>query len=83
MDAGLSVPDLKIETAPVRVETGPRETDRYGRMLYYVYTENGASIGAALVREGLARAWTRDGQHRDTLVQMERDAHGSRTRCIW
>ncbi|MCH8279369.1 MAG: thermonuclease family protein [Chloroflexi bacterium] len=67
----------------VRVEAGPRETDRYGRLLYYVYTESGASIDAALVRDGLARAWTRDGQHRDKLVQIERDAQGSRTGCIW
>ena len=35
------------------------------------------SIDATLVREGLARAWTRDGQHRDTLVELERDARGS------
>ena len=49
----------------VRVEAGPRETDRYGRLLYYFYTEDGTSIDAALVREGLARAWARDGQHRE------------------
>ena len=46
----------------VRVETGPRDTDRYGRLLYYVYTADGTSIDAALVRKGLARAWTQDGQ---------------------
>lgn len=67
----------------VRVETGPRDTDRYGRLLYYVYTADGASIDAALVREGLARAWTRDGRHRDTLVQMEREAQGSGVGCLW
>ena len=43
------------------METSPRDTDRYGRLLYYVYTENGASIDATLIREGLARVWTRDG----------------------
>ncbi|MCI0779672.1 MAG: thermonuclease family protein [Chloroflexi bacterium] len=37
----------------VRVETGPRETDRYGRLLYYVYTADGASIDVELVRDGL------------------------------
>lgn len=65
------------------VETGPRDTDRYGRLLYYVYTADGASIDATLVREGLARAWTRDGQHRKALIQMERDAQGSGAGCLW
>ena len=73
----------ELAGATVRVETGPRDTDRYGRLLYYVYTADGASIDATLVREGLARVWTRDGQHRDTLVQMERDAQGSGVGCLW
>lgn len=66
-----------------RVEAGPRDTDRYGRRLYYVYTEDGTSIDAGLVREGLARAWTRDGQHRDSLIQLEREARDSSTGCLW
>jgi micrococcal nuclease len=52
----------------VRVEFGPRQEDRYGRILYYVYTNEGESIDEILVREGFAKAWTRDGQHRDVLV---------------
>jgi micrococcal nuclease len=49
----------------VRVESGPRQGDRYGRILYYVYTEGGESIDETLVREGLALAWGWDGQYRD------------------
>ena len=60
----------------VRVELGPRSKDRYGRLLYYVYTQDGGSIDEILVSEGLAKAWTRDGQHRDLLVSLERDAVG-------
>jgi len=60
----------------VRVELGPRSQDRYGRLLYYVYTQNGDSIDEILVSEGLAKAWTRDGQHRDLLVGLERDGVG-------
>ncbi len=56
----------------VRVELGPRSRDRYGRLLYYVYTQDGDSIDEILVSEGLAKAWTRDGQHRDLLVGSER-----------
>ena len=68
----------------VRVEQGPRSRDRYGRLLYYVYTQNGSSIDEILVSEGLAKAWTRDGQHRDLLVGLERDAHQAvtRLRCL-
>ncbi len=60
----------------VRVELGPRSQDRYGRLLYYVYTQDGDSIDEKLVSEGLAKAWTRDGQHRDLLVGLERGGVG-------
>jgi len=54
----------------VRVELGPRSQDRYGRALFYVYTQAGDSVDEILVSEGLAKAWTRDGQHRDLLVGL-------------
>ena len=40
------------------IEFGPRSKDRYGRLLYYVYTQDGDSIDEILVSEGLAKAWT-------------------------
>ena len=66
----------------IRVESGPRATDPFGRRLYYVYTESGISIDAVFVREGLARAWTRDGQHREYLAEVESEARrqGSKRR---
>ena len=60
----------------VRVELGPRAKDRYNRLLYYVYTQDGRSIDELLVSEGLAKAWTRDGQHRGLLVGAEGEAKG-------
>jgi len=60
----------------VRVELGPRSQDRYGRLLYYVYTQGGDSIDEILVSEGLAKAWTRDGQHSELLMGLERDGVG-------
>ncbi|MDA0770781.1 MAG: thermonuclease family protein [Chloroflexi bacterium] len=67
----------------VRVETGPRAEDVYERSLYYLYTQSGDSIDEILVREGLGIAWTRDGQHRDLLVDLERQAKSSGTGCLW
>ena len=45
----------------VRVELGPRSRDRYGRLLYYVYTQDGDSIDEKLIRDGLGEAWERTG----------------------
>ena len=67
----------------VRVEGGPRTRDLYGRRLYYVYTEAGESIAELLVREGLAWAWTADGQHRDHLTAVESDAREAGVGCLW
>ena len=67
----------------VRVEPGPRDQDRGGRLLLYVYTESGISIDETLIREGLAVAWTRDGQHRDLLVALAKEAQTTGTGCLW
>jgi micrococcal nuclease len=66
----------------VRVEGGPRQGDRHGRILYYVYTEGGESIDETLVREGLALAWGWDGQYRD-LLAMEAEAREDGRGCLW
>ncbi len=67
----------------VRVELGPRSRDRYGRLLYYVYTQDGDSIDEKLLREGLGEAWERDGQHRELLMAVEDGAErdGNRGLC--
>ena len=67
----------------VRVEPGPRHQDRGGRLLLYVYTEAGISIDETLIREGLAVAWTRDGQHRDLLVALAKEAQTTGMGCLW
>lgn len=67
----------------VRVASGPRARDPGGRLLYYVFTGNGNSVDEILVREGLALAWTRDGQHRDALVRLQMGAQKSGTGCLW
>ena len=61
----------------VRVEAGPRTEDSFGRLLDYVYTDAGDSIDETLVSEGLAVAWTRDGQDREFWL-MWSSGQGSR-----
>ena len=67
----------------VRVEAGPRTEDRYGRLLLYLFTSSGESIDSQLIEEGLATAWTRDGQYRDILVKEEQKARKNRAGCLW
>jgi len=67
----------------IRIQFGPRATDQYGRLLAYAYTDDGLSIDEILIREGLAAAWTRDGQHRDLLVGLERQARREEAGCLW
>lgn len=67
----------------VRVEPGPRLQDSGGRLLFYAYTRSGSSIEEILIREGLAEAWRRDGQHRDHLVEVEQNARDNAVGCLW
>jgi endonuclease YncB( thermonuclease family) len=50
-----------MNAGPFSLESGDRDTDRYGRMLRVV-TRGGESLGEKLVAEGLAREW--DGARR-------------------
>ena len=67
----------------VGIEHGPRQSDRYGRLLAYVYTEDAESIAEKLIQEGLGRAWTQDGQHRNLLVKLEDEARKGGSGCLW
>ncbi len=57
--------------------------DADGRQLRYVFTSDGMSIDAALITEGVARAWTSDGALRDQLVELEDEARRERRGCLW
>jgi len=72
-----------VAGSKVRLETGPRRTDSYGRRLAYVYDSSGDSIDAQLISGGFAVAWTRDGQHRDYLTSLQENARRTRTGCLW
>lgn len=67
----------------VRIEPGPRPADNFNRSLYYLYTRSGDSIDELLIRNGLAVAWTQDGQHRDVLTSLQLEAASNNTGCLW
>ena len=68
----------------VRVESGPRARDPPSADYFSTSTPSPAeSIDEMLVREGYAKAWARDGQHRGVLMDLERDAQENSVGCLW
>ena len=74
---------LELSGDSVLLEAGSRKEDKYGRLLCYLYTQSGESIDTKLIQEGLATAWTRDGQYRDKLVNEENQARAKGKGCLW
>jgi micrococcal nuclease len=60
-----------------------RTEDNFGRLLRYVFLEDGTSVDATLVAEGFGRAWTRDGRYRDEIVELEDEAKAAGRGCLW
>ncbi len=60
----------------VYLERDVSDTDRYGRLLRYVYLQSGEMVNEMLVREGyaLASAYPPDIAHQETLEDLERQA---------
>jgi micrococcal nuclease len=67
----------------VLLASDARLQDPNGRELRYVFTEDGISIDAVLIYEGLAVAWRADGTYRDELVALEDEAAAAGTGCLW
>jgi len=72
-----------VEGKEVRLERDATETDKYGRLLRYVYVDD-TLVNAELVRLGMAeaRAYPPDTKYQDMLEQMEREARQA-GRGIW
>ena len=64
-----------VEGKRVRLERDVSETDKYGRLLRYVYVD-GVFVNAELVKQGLAwaKAYPPDTKYQDYLEQMETEA---------
>lgn len=72
-----------VEGKRVRLERDVSETDKYGRLLRYVYAD-GVFVNAELVRQGLAwaKAYPPDTKYQDYLEQLETEARES-GRGMW
>jgi micrococcal nuclease len=68
--------------ATLLLHPGPRNSHG-DRLLRYAFRQDGRSLDATLVAEGLALAWRRDGQLRDAIVALEEAASASGTGCLW
>jgi|GEM_PF-4653691 len=67
----------------LRLAFDDRDRDRYGRLLAYVFTEDGRSVDAQLTAEGWGRAWRRDGRLRGNIVPLEDQAKAEKIGCLW
>jgi len=72
-----------VEGKEVRLERDVSNTDKYGRLLRYVWIDN-ILVEAELVRQGLARAkaYPPDTKYQDYLEQMEAEARDA-GRGMW
>jgi len=72
-----------VERGTIRLEKDVSETDRYGRLLRYIY-EGDTFANAELVRQGLAwaKAYPPDTKYQDYLEEMEAEAKQA-GRGIW
>jgi micrococcal nuclease len=60
-----------------------RDEDQFGRLLRYVFLEDGTSVDATLVAEGFGEAWRQDGRYRDQIVDLEAGARAAHRGCLW
>jgi micrococcal nuclease len=87
-EAAARTAELIPKGARVRVEADRDLRDRYGRVLLYVWTEDGASLEEVLLREGYAQVlYVRpNDRHLDHLRAVEAQARAARTglwgRCV-
>ena len=72
-----------VEGKEVRLERDVSETDKYGRLLRYVYVDD-TFVNAELVRQGLAevKAYPPDTEYHDYLEKLETEARQA-SRGMW
>ena len=73
-----------VEKQTVYLEKDVSETDRYGRLLRYVYLQDGRMVNAELMRQGFAQAATfpPDVKYQETFTRLQREAREA-GRGLW
>ena len=73
-----------VEGKKVRLETDVNRRDKYGRLLAYVYLEDGRFVNAELLKEGYAQLLTipPNVRHVDLFVSLQKEAREAK-RGLW
>ncbi len=73
-----------VKGRSVRLEKDISETDKYGRLLRFVYLEDGTFVNEVLVREGYAyaSAYTPDVSRKELFLEAEKNARENH-RGLW
>ena len=73
-----------VEDKKVRLEFDIERHDRYGRLLAYVYLEDGTFVNGRIIEEGYAQVMTiaPNVKHAQTFLKLEREAR-QKGRGLW
>ena len=74
---------MLVEGKTILLLKDQRLEDGNGRLLRYIFLEDGTSVDATLVAEGFAEAWRADGYYRDQIVALEEQARAAGRGCLW
>ena len=67
----------------VMLEPSLEDRDKHGRLVRYVWTQDGRSVDQLLLQEGLARAWYGPGTHRAELIATAEEANALFVGCLF
>ena len=73
-----------VEDKTVRLEFDVQRRDKYGRLLAYVYLEDGTFVNAWLVEHGFAQVMTvpPNVKYQEIFLKLQREARGA-ARGLW
>ena len=72
-----------VESNKVRLEYDQEKRDKYGRLLAYVYLEDGSFLNAEIVKQGYGFAYTKfPFKYLDDFKKYEKEARGN-NRGLW
>jgi micrococcal nuclease len=72
-----------VEGKGIRLEYDWQKRDKYGRLLAYVYIEDGTFLNAEIIKQGYGFAYTKyPFKHLDDFRQYEREAR-EHNRGLW